>query len=466
MVVMLVKKLLACIAIPFVFTIPVDDPSNWPGHLEPFGSKQNVVQIQDIEYAWPSAAEFYSKYVDKVKPVHVRGVYKHSKPVRSWNDEYLLQNVEASKQNKVLVEPNLKENRSSTGKRASFFEFMSTYHKQPSLIYSPMPQYLRKDLTLPEPLRCNVSSEDLVAANLVMSQGGSKSHVYNDDVESIFCALRGSVDYLLIEYTKNKGYVIDMPQGGYSTVDVDRVDYVKYPYLRKIDKYIKVQLEPGDCLYVPYRWYKQFNSYANNQGQSIAFNIWFKHTHRQNPPQCQPTSDAISTLDRYGYSDDREEKEIEEEEGVVGEGNEIEKEDGKEITQKQNENILYHFKRYVEVFTKKNITVTRFYHIIKRDPLINHEEYKSKFPKSFNILIEELLDADRDHILTLHDFQMIEKDKGSPRYLKMIQYLEYQTARIEDYIEDLDESQHHETIHEFDRRKMEEFKSARAFDEL
>ena len=53
---MFVEKLLVCITIPFVLAIPVDDPSNWPGHLEPFGSKQNVVQIQDIEYDWPSPA--------------------------------------------------------------------------------------------------------------------------------------------------------------------------------------------------------------------------------------------------------------------------------------------------------------------------------------------------------------------------------------------------------------------------
>ena len=56
------------------------------------------------------------------------------------------------------------------------------------------------------------------------------------------------------------------------------------------------------------------------------------------------------------------------------------------------------------------------------------------------------LDGDKDHVLTLHDFEMIEKDKGSERYRKMIQYLEYQTARIEDYIEDLDESQHRRFI--------------------
>lgn len=87
-----------------------------------------------------------------------------------------------------------------------------------------------------------------------MSQGGAKSQVYNDDVESIYCSIRGTVQVLLIEYTKNKAFIVDKPQGGYSTVDVQRVDYVKYPNLRKINNYIRVKLNPGDCLYIPYRW--------------------------------------------------------------------------------------------------------------------------------------------------------------------------------------------------------------------
>ena len=87
-----------------------------------------------------------------------------------------------------------------------------------------------------------------------MSQGGSRSHVYNDDVESIYCPLRGKTDYFLMEYISNKANIVDRPQGGYSTVDVDRVDFVKFPNLRKIKELIKVELYPGDCLYVPYRW--------------------------------------------------------------------------------------------------------------------------------------------------------------------------------------------------------------------
>lgn len=33
--------------------IPIDDPSTWPGHLEPFGYKQKTVDIETL-YSWPS----------------------------------------------------------------------------------------------------------------------------------------------------------------------------------------------------------------------------------------------------------------------------------------------------------------------------------------------------------------------------------------------------------------------------
>ena len=39
----------------YVLAVPVDDPSKWPGHLEPFGSKQKTVPVDQIYY-WPSAA--------------------------------------------------------------------------------------------------------------------------------------------------------------------------------------------------------------------------------------------------------------------------------------------------------------------------------------------------------------------------------------------------------------------------
>ena len=42
------------ICIAYKSEVTVDDhPSLWPGHLEPLGSKQNVVEIEST-HAWPS----------------------------------------------------------------------------------------------------------------------------------------------------------------------------------------------------------------------------------------------------------------------------------------------------------------------------------------------------------------------------------------------------------------------------
>ena len=52
------------------------------------------------------------------------------------------------------------------------------------------------------------------------------------------------------------------------------------------------------------------------------------------------------------------------------------------------------------------------------------------------------LDVDGDKILSKQDFEILIKNEDG-KYNKMDDYLEYQAARIEDYIEDLFESKHH-----------------------
>ena len=60
-------KLLSLILTFFINTIlsiPLEDPSKWPGHLEPFGSKQNIFQIKDVSYEWPLPAGMICLYVE------------------------------------------------------------------------------------------------------------------------------------------------------------------------------------------------------------------------------------------------------------------------------------------------------------------------------------------------------------------------------------------------------------------
>lgn len=136
------------------------------------------------------------------------------------------------------------------------------------------------------------------------SSGGTKSVIHNDDVDNINCLYRGTKQLTFVDYNKYKKFVrIDHPEGGYSSIDVDRVDYVKFPELRNVEEYIEAIMEEGDCLFIPYHWYHQVNSKANENGQNLAVNVWFRHVTGHRPRVCD-VEEEESTLDKYYFPDD------------------------------------------------------------------------------------------------------------------------------------------------------------------
>ena len=70
-------------------------------------------------------------------------------------------------------------------------------------------------------------------------------------------------------------------------MDVDSVNYTTYPEFRRVDKYYRVLMEEGDCLYIPYLWYHQVNSFANPQNMNLAVNVWFRHKNGHVPTGCE-----------------------------------------------------------------------------------------------------------------------------------------------------------------------------------
>ena len=135
---------------------------------------------------------------------------------------------------------------------------------------------------------------------------------------------RGRKELLFVEYSKNKKFVpIDHPEGGYSSVDVDSVDYTKYPSLRFVDRYHHVTMEEGDCLFIPYHWFHQVNSFVDSKstkdgssggGQNLAINIWFNHVFNHRPVKCD-ISPNEATLDKFSFREDNSDNENEEEDG-------------------------------------------------------------------------------------------------------------------------------------------------------
>lgn len=397
------------------------DPSLWPGHLEAFGSQQNVVPIQQIDH-WPDAQTFFKEYIDKNRPILFKGVVKHTKAFKLFDDDYL-KNFQGSSEALVYAEPEKKENRTKKGFEMSFKDFIERYHKESLYMVNALPKELQKDVTMPPPLKCE-ETRDLMSSQVTwFSSGGTKSVIHNDDVDNINCLYRGTKSLLFVDYNKYKKFVrIDRPEGGYSSIDVDKVDYTKFPELRMVGEYVKANMEEGDCLFIPYHWYHQVNSVANDKGQNLAINIWFRHVIGHLPKQCD-INDNEATLDKYRFPDDERE---------AGEG-EDENEAG----------YIEHFMDYLK--RKPEISLKLFTKVLAKDPRLNRD--RVKLPPSIEDFIEvtraifEQLDSNKDEIFDKNDVDVI-SSYDSDKLNDMEQIFSRQTANIEDFFEDVVENNH------------------------
>mmetsp|Transcript_81133 Transcript_81133/g.196719 ORF Transcript_81133/g.196719 Transcript_81133/m.196719 type:complete len:119 (+) Transcript_81133:1-357(+) len=66
-------------------------------------------------------------------------------------------------------------------------------------------------------------------------------------------------------------------------VDVDRMDLVKYPGWRDVE-WSYVDLEPGDCVYIPYQWYHQVTAAPV---RTINVHVWYFRPMRFDNQSCE-----------------------------------------------------------------------------------------------------------------------------------------------------------------------------------
>ena len=85
------------------------------------------------------------------------------------------------------------------------------------------------------------------------SSGGTRSVIHHDDLDNINCLFRGQKELVFVSYEKY-GEFLPLDKGGYSSIDVDKVNYTAFPQVRKVDEYIRATMEAGDCLFIPYKW--------------------------------------------------------------------------------------------------------------------------------------------------------------------------------------------------------------------
>ncbi|XP_065057677.1 uncharacterized protein LOC135685618 isoform X2 [Rhopilema esculentum] len=396
-----------------------DDPSLYPGHLEPLGSKRPQGKVTMLE-EFPDPQDFFTNYVDKSVPLLIRGGAISSPAFKLWEDDYLKSHKE-SETTQVFVENRKKENRTKGGYNIPLKKFIERYKKDDIYMVNGVPEHLQKDLRLPAPLRCESTRKMLVDTVTWFSSGGTKSVLHNDDVDNINCLLRGKKQLLFIDYNKYKSKVnIDKPEGGYSDMDVDKLDFVKYPGMREVE-YINATMEEGDCLFIPYKWFHQVNSWSNDNGMNVAVNVWFQHKLNHQPKDCR-LSPEEATLDKYKFSDlERQKKESSE--GPV-----------------EEENQIANFEAYLDDTKDKSLTFEDFVEKIKRDGALTKADISSQPTlETFSEVVRplfDILDADKNSKLETADFDEMEKS-GNEELDTEISRL---TASVEDYCEDLIEA--------------------------
>ena len=105
-----------------------DDPSTWPGHMEPLGARNEKLFLETVPI-FPSPQEFFSNYVSTLTPVLIKGGAKLSPAFSKWTDDYF-KSLPQAKEHNVFAEQGKKENRTNPGQNVAFYDFVDTYKEK------------------------------------------------------------------------------------------------------------------------------------------------------------------------------------------------------------------------------------------------------------------------------------------------------------------------------------------------
>ncbi|XP_048259368.1 bifunctional peptidase and arginyl-hydroxylase JMJD5-like [Haliotis rufescens] len=261
------------------------------GHLKPLGSYHPLHDIPVME-GIPTPQYFYEWFVRPGQPVLLRSALNNPSfkypAYKLWNDDYLSRRFGDLV---VTFEHHKKETRKDTdGAMGLFRTFLNQYNTSDVYLVMNVAQIsgMAEDIFLPPFVTCGGTQKLMTLYNLWFSSGGTKSVLHSDSMDNINCLMDGTKDFIFID----KRYKPQIEasgfnsERGFSTVDVDRVDLVKFPEFKSIP-WLKAEMKKGDCLFIPANWYHQVYSH---QGRNLASNVWFEHPLWFNTTDCERTT--------------------------------------------------------------------------------------------------------------------------------------------------------------------------------
>ena len=255
-----------------------------PGHLEFLGRQgQRIERVAEVQGCL-SPEDFLKNYVYRHKPVVQRGCMK---PTPRWTDAYLRSCADPEWETTQEFQKTVTRNdRGPFGKRL-FTEFLEVYHAEERYMISPMEEEtLRKDLRVPESMRCSRVVRSLEFTHLWMSSGASESSLHFDTEDNMMMMKGGTKQVWMIDPQDSRHVYMDYhDKYGLSPLNVRAIDLRVYPRVREATLY-NVTISEGDQLYIPTHWWHQVNSgpetdkTQGNMAITINWDAWIEHSGR------------------------------------------------------------------------------------------------------------------------------------------------------------------------------------------
>ncbi|XP_041352546.1 uncharacterized protein LOC121371008 [Gigantopelta aegis] len=377
------------------------------GHLKRFGSEGPSYSIDEL-YGFPAQKHFFKNYVLASKPLKMAGAARMSPAFSLWSsDDYFLSlelDVPRSEQT-IQVETKKKENRTANVVSMNFHDFIKIYNGTEYYMVSAVPTFLGPDVLVPCSLQCqDILEKNLVATMMWFSSGGTKSVVHTDAVDNINCLYRGEKEFVMVDPKYQDKVDMDHPEGSYCGVDVDSVDYEKYPGLAEVE-YYHVNMSAGDCLFIPYMWIHQVRSYNSN----IAVNLWWDHYKSQDIDieSCDTVCDNGLTLDQLDFHGF---KKVVNSVGIIRD----------------------HFRSTLLSF--KTMTLQTLFHAVQLEIPEDQKDLKEKYNQLVSQLFK-ILDLNEDGEFTMEELNQI-PDTGSEKCWKIVQKYVSEIEQLEEDIDD------------------------------
>eukprot|EP00794_Sanderia_malayensis_P009009 gene9009-9973_t len=439
--------------IPDALSLSVHDPRLSPGHLQPLGSGRPKTPVE-VVLQYPSPEDFFTNYVDKKVPFIIRGAAKALPAFAKWSESYFRSDPEIAKL-KVSVDSDKKQlDNISNFRHMPFTTFLDRFKEEELFLVDGIKAPLQRDVLLPACLRCEETRKELQDTAMWFSSGETRSLLSLTFRDEIVCVIRGSNQYLLLPFMKYRNkFKKLMGDESMRKIDVDRVDFGKYPELEEVE-WVTAYIDQGDCLYIPYKWANQVNSYAGKTRESLFLTFSFTHIHDHRPKKCKIAPNK-ATLDKYQFSQLIEEQmRTDEMEALhshgneTGNGNDEHEHDVQDymIKDSEQQGLLYfkRFRSYLKKKQSKTLNFNQFLENIKSDNNVFDKSVANyKLPESFDKLVREifnLLDTNNDHLLSYVDFKNIKKSK---RFEEILSDLDWHTYGLHGYVDDYMESSHH-----------------------